>query len=337
MTNTLQIAEPGARLPFERAVEEFIDHMRVERGFAANTADAYRRDLDQYIGWLVEEEVPAPRAVETRHVLAFAKDLRSGTGRPSLGGKCYAESSVARKLAAVRSWHKFLAREREYPDPAGRMETSRVPKRLPHVLSKEQMAALLASPPADTPAGVRDRAMLEFLYGSGLRASELCALKMGDVSGGAADEVDATTVRVWGKGRKERVVPIGGASRAALDAYLSFARPKLLESREKAKGRTPARLQAGGALLWLGDRGEPLSRITLYNIVREHAIRANLPEWVSPHTLRHSFATHLLEGGADLRAIQEMLGHADISTTQIYTHIQTKHLHQSYKKAHPRA
>ncbi len=349
---------------FERDIEEFIDHTRVERGFSENTAQAYERDLNQYAAWLRAAGVPSARKVEPSHVLRFAHYLRaaapvvkvnedgqggaSGAIRNGVGqrdgagrGRAYSPASVARKLASVRSWHRFLARERDYPDPTARMESARVPRRLPHVLSPEQMRALLESPDGATPVGVRDRALLEMLYAGGLRASELCALR--------AQHVDLPNglVRCRGKGDKERIVPLGEAARRAVENYLSFARPKLLE-RKRAGARSATRNgqaeprkfkteRAAPLTLFLGKRGEALSRVSLGTIVRHHARRAALPEWVSPHTLRHSFATHLLEGGADLRAIQEMLGHADIATTQIYTHVETQHLRESYRKAHPRA
>jgi len=180
---------------------------------------------------------------------------------------------------------------------------------------------------------VRDRALLELLYASGLRASELCALRASDL------DLKKGWLKTFGKGSKERVVPLGESARDAIENYSTFARPKLLEARaarrKLEKKEHSARQPA--ARLFLNERGEELSRVSLYQIVRHHAARANLPEWVSPHTLRHSFATHLLQGGADLRAIQEMLGHADIATTQIYTHVETQHLRESYRKAHPRA
>ena len=333
MNDNLQAARAAkSELSFARDVEEFVDHMRVERGFSQNTAEAYRRDLEQYAAWLLAAGVASPRAVEMAHVLGFAHDLRAAAPAPPINGLTYAAASVARKLAAVRSWHKFLARERDYPNPTARMDASRVPRRLPHVLSREQMETLLASPTLDSPIGVRDRALLELLYASGLRASELCDLKMGEI------ERENGMVRVVGKGNKVRVVPLGDAARAALENYLSFARPKLLEKNEKkARAGAAPRLRPNSNKLWIGDSGQALSRVSLHTIVSLHARRCEFPDWVSPHTLRHSFATHLLEGGADLRAIQEMLGHADIATTQIYTHVETKHLRESYLKAHPRA
>ncbi len=424
------------RLAFERDIEEFIDHMRVERGFSRNTSEAYARDLAQYANWLQSAGVASARAIEPSHVLRFAHELRSSPPRKQAGRKpsakakssvkvtgaktsesavheyscagtkadspadsevarapLYSPASVARKLAAVRSWHRFLARERDYLDPTARMDAAKLPRRLPHVLGEEQIQALLDSPDAATPSGVRDRALLEMLYASGLRASELCALRASDV------DLKAGLVRCRGKGEKTRIVPLGEAARRAVQDYLSFSRPKLLE-RHKAEIKT-SRVQAlaeraalevqaaaeqarsseaqvhaspgafeavadvipvpaaprrrvgrpsknetaaGGAAspmgpkpLFLGERGSGLSRLSLGVIVRHHARRADLPSWVSPHSLRHAFATHLLQNGADLRAIQEMLGHADIATTQIYTHVETRHLRQSYARAHPRA
>jgi integrase/recombinase XerD len=314
-------------LTLENEIQEFVDHTRIERGFSENTAQAYLSDLLQYAQWLGGDGVSSPRAITPQHVVRYAHELRSAHYNPATKGKLYAPTSVARKLAAVRSWHRFLSREKDYADPAAKMEAARMPQRLPRVLSVEQVRALLASPDGSTPGGVRDRAILELLYGSGLRASELCNLSE------SAIDMKAGFVRCTGKGDKDRMVPIGQAARAALENYLSFARPKLLENRSEKK-RSNRRVPT---VLFLGDGGQALSRATLYQVVRLHAERAALPDWVTPHTLRHSFATHLLQNGADLRAIQEMLGHVDIATTQIYTHVETRHLRKSYQKAHPRA
>lgn len=330
-------------LSHERHIQDFIDHTRVERGFSVHTAQAYDRDLQQYAAWLTGIGVVAISEVAQAHILRYAHELRAGTLAPKERGparvaqesradkrhtaRLYSAASIARKLAAVRSLHKFLAREKGYSDPTARLDSARMPRRLPHVLSLEQMRALLASPVLSEPAGVRDRAVLELLYACGLRASELCALRPHDI------DFKSNLVRCRGKGDKPRVVPLGEVARAAVEEYLSFARPKLAESRDR-RGRKSARIESA---IFLGDRGQPLSRELLYAIVRRHARRAALPEWVTPHTLRHSFATHLLQNGADLRAIQEMLGHADIATTQIYTHVETEHLRQSYRNAHPRA
>jgi integrase/recombinase XerD len=315
------------RAEYERDIEEFVDHMRVERGFSAHTAAAYWRDLMQYAKWLMQQDVPSVRRVEQSHLLGYAHQLRAAQ-LPEGNGKLYAAGSVARKLAAVRSWHKFLARERNYPDPSAKLEGAKIPRRLPHVLSIEQMRALLASPPLGVPEGVRDRALLELLYACGLRASELCGLRAQDI------DLEKGLVRCRGKGDKERMVPLGAEARQSLENYLSFARPKIIE---KAALRGVKKVGRRTNQLFLGKNGEPLKREMLYFIVRHHAERAGLPLWVTPHTLRHSFATHLLQNGADLRVIQEMLGHVDIATTQIYTHVETHHLRETYRRAHPRA
>ncbi|HVF85788.1 MAG TPA: tyrosine recombinase [Abditibacteriaceae bacterium] len=358
------------RQALARDVEEFVDHARAERGFSVHTAEAYRRDLEQYIHWLQSVGIASAREVEASHVLRFAHDLRAASPNVALQGKAYAPASIARKMASVRAWHKFLARERDYTNPTARLDSAKLPRRLPHVLSPENIRSLLDAPSKMTPIGVRDRALLEMLYGSGLRASELCALRAGDF------DMEGGFVKCRGKGRKERVVPLGEIAKKAVEDYLSFARPKLLEAADaqsstrlgnaratqgvnapitnaqlsnaqtsdaqvvstQSSTRT-AKIRARRApqQLFIGERGAPLSRVSLGAIVKEHARRCDLPLWVSPHTLRHSFATHLLQGGADLRAIQEMLGHADIATTQIYTHVETQHLRESFRKAHPRA
>jgi integrase/recombinase XerD len=329
----------GAAGALGREVQEFIDHLRAERGFSVHTCEAYRRDLEADAHWLgAAAGVAAARAIDAAQVLRYAHHLRGADVNAKAENGRFAASSVARKLAAVRAWHKFLTRERAYPDAASRLDSARVPQRLPHALSVAQMQALLASPDLGDPVGVRDRALLELLYAGGLRAGELCALRAGDIDN------EHGFVRTFGKGSKERVVPLGEPARQAIDHYLSFSRPRLMERRAAGAERATRLGKAGGAgsrrdmyLLFLNQHGMPLSREGLFAIVRHHARRAALPTWVSPHALRHSFATHLLQGGADLRAIQEMLGHADIATTQIYTHVDTGHRREAFRKAHPRA
>ncbi len=379
----------------QRDVEEFVDHARAERGFSVHTAEAYRRDLEQYVAWLQNVGIASAKEVEASHVLRFAHDLRAAAPDVASKGKAYAPASIARKMASVRAWHKFLSRERDYSNPTARLDSAKLPRRLPHVLSPENIKSLLDAPSKMTPLGVRDRALLEMLYGSGLRASELCALRASDF------DMEGGFVKCRGKGRKERVVPLGEIAKKAVEDYLSFARPKLLEAADaqsstrlknaraaqvaltKTSNSQTSNAQASNIQtstaevdgvqdtnaqmtkaqlsntqtsnaqsstrsakirarrapqqVFVGERGAPLSRVSLGTIVKEHARRCDLPPWVSPHTLRHSFATHLLQGGADLRAIQEMLGHADIATTQIYTHVETQHLRESFRKAHPRA
>jgi integrase/recombinase XerD len=336
-------------------IDDFLIHMRLERGLAENTSQAYRRDLEQYAAWVSDEGLASMRDITAAHVLRFAHYLRAAPQReirvaaqqrpgqiaqehdgPSTrrsGGRAYSPSSVARKLAALRAWHRFLARERGYIDPTSRMESAKITRRLPHVLSEENVRALLLSPDVSTPVGVRDRALLELLYACGLRASEICTLRASDI-----DWKEGVVRCRGGKGGKDRVIPLGEAAQKSVREYSEFARPKLLEERARRKRRDKiGATRDAMPTFFVGERGESLSRVSLGAIVRRHADRAALPDWVSPHTLRHSFATHLLQGGADLRAIQEMLGHTDISTTQIYTHVETKHLRESYKRAHPRA
>jgi len=301
----------------------FLDYLRVERNFSLHTVVAYRRDIYAYEEWLKGQGIDSAREVEMAMVLRYAHHLRSVPFAERPVQQFYSDASVARKMAAVRAFHQFLAHEKEYPDPTARMDAPAVGRRLPKVLLAEQVRALLSSPDAGTPGGVRDRAALELLYSSGLRASELCALRGGDI------EREQGLVRCRGKGDKMRIVPLGEVALRALDDYLHFARPKLLENRRK---QSP-----DPQILFLGDKGCPWSRVSLHQMVVREAHRAGLPDWVTPHTLRHSFATHLLQGGADLRAIQEMLGHVDITTTEIYTHVETEHLRSSFEKSHPRA
>lgn len=323
-------------MPFDSSIADFLDHLRLERGFSPHTLDAYARDLQQYAAWLSKRGVAKPKEITAAQVQNFVIALRDEI---SGGAARYAESSVARKVAAVRSWHKFLAREQGLSNPARHAGGFASAAKLPRVLSAEQVQRLLDAPRRDEARGLRDRALLEMLYAGGLRASELCALRPGDI------DRDRGVLRCRGKGDKVRTVPLGEIASAALDLYLSFARPKLLE---RGAGRAPRVAASASAprksaerntaeVIFLSDLGHPLSRELLFGIVKKHALRAGLPEWVSPHVLRHSFASHLLEGGADLRSIQEMLGHANLATTEIYTHVETSRLRAAYRNAHPRA
>ena len=326
---------------FARDIDEFIAHVQVERGFSAHTAAAYRRDLEQYARWMIKKEVVSPRKIEAPQVLAWMADLRACVPEKSKGGKLYAPASVARKLAAARSFHKFLMREREVADPTARLESLKTPRALPRVLSPSQVRDLLEAPQGADLITIRDRAILELLYAAGLRAAEVCALRVVDL------DLEAGLVRCRGKGDRERMVPISRAARRALAEYLGGARPQLLgvqlETLDKPKRGRPRkaaptlRRSKRTEMLFVERGGEGLARLNLGSLVRRYAREAGLPLWVTPHTLRHSFATHLLQNGADLRAIQEMLGHADIATTQIYTHVEAQHLRASFQKAHPRA
>ncbi|MDF2143361.1 site-specific tyrosine recombinase XerD [Knoellia sp. p5-6-4] len=301
----------------ERAVRGWLNHLDVERGVSANTLKSYRRDLARYTAYLGGRGVTDPAAVTEAHVSDFLATLREGSAdHPPL-----AASSAARTLVAVRGFHRFLVLEGDTAqDPAGAVSPPRPPARLPKAISVEDVERLLAAAGVgDTPASLRDRALLEVLYGAGARISEAVGLDVDDVD--AAEGV----VRLFGKGGKERVVPLGSYAAEALSAYLVRGRPALA-----SKGRgTPA--------IFLNQRGGRLSRQSAWAALRAAAERAGLSGHLSPHTLRHSFATHLLDGGADVRVVQELLGHASVTTTQIYTMVTVQRLREVYAQSHPRA
>jgi integrase/recombinase XerD len=287
----------------------FLEHLVVERGLRQNSLEAYQRDLLRYLEYLEargKEVTALDRAEIPRYLLALREaDL--------------APRSVARHLSAIRQFHRFLVRQgRAAEDPTAHIESPRPWRRLPGVLSSEEVDRLLAACETTTPHGLRDRAMLELMYASGLRVSELVGLRLGDVDQGVG------VVRVVGKGDKERLVPVGEAALASLKAYLAAGRPRL------------QRGQPSDAL-FLGRHGRGLTRQMFWQLIKRAARAAGIVKPVTPHTLRHSFATHLLERGADLRSVQLMLGHADIGTTQIYTHVSRAHLKALYDKYHPRA
>jgi integrase/recombinase XerD len=299
------------------ATRGWLDHLRVERGAADNTLTSYRRDLSRYEQFLGSRGIQEPAAVRESDVSDFLASLREGTPeRPPLSA-----SSTARTLVAVRGLHRFLALEGvTETDPAVGVAPPKVPKRLPKAISVGDVERLLAAASmGDSPAALRDRAMLEVLYGGGARISEAVGLDLDDI------DLDQESVRLLGKGGKERVVPLGHYAREAVTAYTVRARPSLAA---KGKG-TPA--------LFLNQRGGRLSRQGAWAAIRGAAERAGLGDTVSPHTLRHSFATHMLEGGADIRVVQELLGHASVTTTQIYTMVTVQHLREVYAEAHPRA
>lgn len=307
-------------MQIERAVDDYLRHIALERGLSEHTEAAYRRDLAVYATWLAERDVTDTSEVTPALVAAFAAE-RAGAEPPP------AASSLARLQSSVRGLHRFLVREGiEDDDPTGRLRPPRAPRRLPKALTVEQVEALLdgAGPApgredaAAEPAAVRDRALLELLYATGARVSEIVQLAVDDLAEG-------DVVRVRGKGAKERIVPVGSYARAALDAYLTRVRPELSH-----RGRATPRL-------FLGMRGGPLSRQSAWLVIQRAAERAGLTAHVSPHTLRHSFATHLLQGGADVRVVQELLGHASVATTQIYTHVTVDALRDVYATSHPRA
>jgi integrase/recombinase XerD len=294
-----------------------LDHLRVERGAAANTLSSYRRDLARYQQFLDARAIIDPAAVRESDVTEFLAGLREGgPDRPPLSA-----SSAARTLVAVRGFHKFLALEGATPtDPAGAVAPPKAPKRLPKAISVTEVELLLsAASVGETPAALRDRAIVEVLYGCGARISEAVGLDVDDI------DLEQGSVRLLGKGSKERIVPLGRYAREAVTAYTVRSRPPLAL---KGKG-TPA--------LFLNQRGGRLSRQSAWKAIHAAAERADLGGKVSPHTLRHSFATHLLDGGADVRVVQELLGHASVTTTQIYTMVTVQRLREVYAEAHPRA
>jgi integrase/recombinase XerD len=295
----------------DRAVDAYLRHITIERGLSDHTVAAYRRDLAGYTGWLSAAGIDDTAEVTPQLVGRFFSERSSAEPPP-------AASSLARLQSSVRGLHRFLAREGiSDADPSSRL---RPPKRagiLPKALAIDQVERLLRTP-GDDVLGLRDRALLELLYATGARVSEAVGLDVDDV-------VQRDVLRLRGKGSKERIVPVGSYAQAALDSYLTRSRPVL-----SARGRATPRL-------FLGARGAPLSRQSAWAVIQQAAEAAHLTAHVSPHTLRHSFATHLLQGGADVRVVQELLGHASVATTQIYTHVSVDALRDVYATSHPRA
>lgn len=306
---------------FRQEITAYLNHLTVERGLSENTLAAYRRDLRRYLDYLAQEHVEQVHDITPHHVAGFLQALNSG----SHGMGDLAASSVNRVLIAVRGWHKFLFLEDTTPtNPAAEVKPPKAPKALPAGLNIDQVTRLLDTPNQDTAQGLRDRALMELLYATGARITEAIALDVDDIIT-LEDDPDTTVVRLFGKGSKERIVPLGSYARSALNAYLVRGRPK-----HSAAGRgTPA--------LFLNRRGSRLTRQTGWNVIKQAAEDAEITATISPHTLRHSFATHLLQGGADVRVVQELLGHASVTTTQIYTRVTADTLREVFAAAHPRA
>lgn len=302
----------------EALIDAYLRHLAIERGVAQNTLSAYRRDLDRYFSYLTDKQIDAPNQISELHVAEFAQLLREQGG--------LASSSVARVLAAVRGLHRFwLLENLSTKDPAAVVKPPKSARRLPKAITVDEVERLLiASGPepeseeAIDPIRLRDRAILELLYATGARVSEVTDLDLDDL-------VDPTLIRLFGKGSKERIVPVGGFAHRAVEAYLIRTRPGL------------ATLGKGTSALFLNQRGGRLSRQSVWQIISDAADASGLAAEVSPHTLRHSFATHLLEGGADVRVVQELLGHSSVATTQIYTLVTVDKLREIYATAHPRA
>lgn len=324
------MAETGAHAPspLDRSVDQYLRHVSIERGLAINTVAAYRRDLATYLSCLDSRGIATPEKIARADVSAFAQELRTREESPLTA------SSMARMLSSVRNFHRFLVEEGVVDtDVAVEVKPPKLAIRLPKAITVEQMAAVLDAAAGDDILSLRDRALLELLYATGARISEAVGLNVDDVlsTEGAAEGDESSAVhtgdmiRLFGKGSKERIVPMGSFARAALDAYLVRARP-VLSLRGKP---TPA--------LFLGVRGQRVSRQNAWLIIRARAEQAKLGIEISPHTFRHSFATHLLAGGADVRVVQELLGHSSVATTQIYTLVTADTLRDMYTTAHPRA
>jgi len=313
-------ADPEVPAALTAAVTAYLDHLAVERGASPHTLAAYTRDLRRYLAHLTSLGRTSLDDVSPEDVADYLATLRTGTEHH----KALAASSAARSLAAVRSLHAFAVREGlTRLDTAHQVRAPRLPQRLPKALPVADVERILAATAGDAPLALRDRALLELLYGTGARVTEAVGLAVDDV------DTDEGSVRLLGKGSKTRVVPMGAYARSAVDAYLVRARPEL------------ARHGRGTPTLFLNARGGALSRQSAWMILRSTAEKAGLPEatatTISPHTLRHSFATHLLEGGADVRVVQELLGHSSVTTTQLYTKVTVDSLREVYAMAHPRA
>lgn len=292
------------------SLQDYLNYLSVERGLAKNTLESYGRDLRQFLSYLKEKKNLDLQATTQATVIGYLLLLQAR-------GK--ATATLSRNLAAIKSYYHFLAREGVIErDPTVNLDAPKQEKRLPRVLSVHDVEHLLEQPDLKTPVGIRDRAMLEVLYATGLRVSELVSLKVNDLN------LDMSFIRCFGKGSKERIVPLGSVATKYVKIYLEHARKFLASSPYENT-------------LFLNHHGKGLTRQGFWKIIKKYAEYLNIDIEITPHTLRHSFATHLLENGADLRSVQEMLGHADISTTQIYTHLTKDHIKEVYERAHPRA
>jgi integrase/recombinase XerD len=305
---------PSTR-PFGDLVLDFLAYLELERGLSRNTLEAYRTDLQQFGAWLDEHD---HSALEVSHTQLTEFIGQLGTGERGKG-RAVAPATVQRKVACLRSFYRHLRRDEILDhDPTAELRAPRSTHKLPQVLSRAEVKRLLEAPRGTEPRALRDRALLELMYACGLRASEAIGLEVADV------DVQDGVLRAHGKGSKERLVPVGRQAVSAVRAYVERGRPRLVGDRAETR-------------LFVNSRGTGLTRQGLYKIVQRHAASAGLAGRMSPHTLRHTFATHLLAGGCDLRSVQEMLGHADIATTQIYTHLSAERLKGAYFEAHPRA
>ena len=306
------LVAPAPAQPFEHLVLDFLAYLEFERGLSRNTLEAYRSDLLQYGAYLTGA-TRSPSPTPTSRASSPASRRATARSRPSRRRRC-----SARSPACAPSTATCAARAMLETDPTANLRAPKQSRRLPHVLTRDEVAKLLEQPRGTEPAALRDRALLELMYACGLRASEAIDLETNDL------DLEVGILRARGKGSKERIVPVGSAATRAVNAYLAKGRARLVGDRLESR-------------LFVNHRGAGLTRQGLYKIVQRHAATAGLADRMSPHTLRHTFATHLLAGGCDLRSLQEMLGHADIATTQLYTHLSADRLKDVYFDAHPRA
>ncbi|NGQ94658.1 site-specific tyrosine recombinase XerD [Brevibacillus sp. SYP-B805] len=294
----------------EMLIDHFIHFLAVEKGLAANTLESYQRDLMAYTAYLRDHGVTDIRDSTRSHIIGYLFTLQE---------KGRATATLSRNMASIRAFYQFLVRDKHLEkDPSIHLETPKIEKRLPKVLTIEEVERLLDGPEVHHPAGLRDKAMLELLYATGIRVSELVSLSIGDVN------LEMGFVKCLGKGSKERIIPLGSMAIEIVRQYIEVGRPKLLKEKQETA-------------LFLNHLGKQITRQGFWKIMKRYARQVNIRTEITPHTLRHSFATHLLENGADLRSVQEMLGHADISTTQIYTHVTRTRIKDVYAKTHPRA
>ena len=294
----------------DEIIEEYLKFIQLEKGLSENTIGAYRRDLKKYQDYLEEEKISHIDFIDRQTIQVCLGDLHD---------KGASAKSIARFISTIRSFHQFALREKyAAKDPTVLIETQKYERRLPDVLEVDEVIRLLETPDMSKNNGYRDRAMLELLYATGMRVTELIYLKVEDVN------LIMGFVRVFGKGNKERIVPLGETIIDILETYIETVRPQLLKKTVTDN-------------LFLNMHGKPLSRQAIWKMIKQNGVKAEIFKTLTPHTLRHSFATHLLENGADLRAVQEMLGHADISTTQLYTHVSKSQIRKIYNQFHPRA
>ena len=306
-------------MKFENALQSFLDHLTIERGLSSNSISAYRRDLAKYCDFLVKEKLDFEQLTE-KEIVDFEVWLK---------GFGLAITSINRNISALKSFYKYLAQEFSITNPVSAVASSKVPRRLPKALTIKEITSLIDSTKREgDPISLRDHAIIELLYGTGARVSEIVGIDINDFSQSDIEGNPITTLKLRGKGSKERIVPLGSFAKSALDEYLVRIRPNLLTKSKSARVESA---------LFLNQRGSRLSRQSAWQMISDAADATGLSGKVSPHVFRHSYATHLLDGGADIRVVQELLGHASVTTTQIYTLITIDKVREAYATAHPRA